>query len=85
MDESPKDRLRCTINSYEASAFLDTGSDLMIVSGDFARRSGFIVHREEKYRRKIELIDGSTIRTDGMVLDAELQFDALPKSELLDL
>ncbi|KAI1800582.1 hypothetical protein F4811DRAFT_21836 [Daldinia bambusicola] len=75
MDESPKDRLCCTINGCRASAFPDTGSDLMIISGDYARRNAFVVHREEKYRTQIQLIDGSTIHTDGMVLDAKLQFD----------
>ncbi|KAG4223306.1 hypothetical protein PC116_g28226 [Phytophthora cactorum] len=56
----------------------------MVVSGDFARRNAFVMHREEKYRRQVELIDGSTIRTDGMVLNAKLQFDALPASAWLD-
>ncbi|OTB15052.1 hypothetical protein K445DRAFT_318428 [Daldinia sp. EC12] len=84
MEEPPKDRLRCTVNGREASAFPDTGSDLMVVSGDFARRNTFVVHREEKYRRQVELIDGSTILIDGMVLNAKLQFDALPASAWLD-
>jgi hypothetical protein len=84
LDESPKDHIRCSINGYEASAFPDTGSDLMLISGDFARRNNFKVHRGRKYRREVELINGSTIRTDGMVLDAELQFDAPPLSRSLD-
>jgi hypothetical protein len=80
LDESPKDCLRCTVNGSEASAFPDTGSELMLVSGDFARRSKFNVRRGAKYRRQVELIDGSTVLTDGMVLNAELQFDAPPTS-----
>ncbi|KAK6951385.1 hypothetical protein Daesc_007920 [Daldinia eschscholtzii] len=84
LNESPNDRLRCTINGCHASAFPDTASELMVVSGDFARRNAFVMHREEKYRRQVELIDGSTIRTDGMVLNAKLQFDALPASAWLD-
>ncbi len=80
LDESPKDRLRCTVNGSEASAFADTGSDLMLVSRDFVRRNKLQVYRGEEYRRQVELIDGSTVLTDGMVLNAELQFDAPPIS-----
>ncbi|KAM6535989.1 hypothetical protein FALCPG4_005512 [Fusarium falciforme] len=80
LDESPKDRLRCTVNGAEASAFPDTGSDLMLVSGDFVRRNKVKVRRGEEYRRRVELIEGSIIRTDSMVLNAELQFDAPPLS-----
>jgi hypothetical protein len=80
LDESPKERLRCTVNGTEASAFPDTGSELMLVSGDFVRRNKLKAHRGRKYRRRVELIDGSTIHTDGMVLNAELQFEAPPTS-----
>ncbi|KAH6848243.1 hypothetical protein B0I37DRAFT_377034 [Chaetomium sp. MPI-CAGE-AT-0009] len=80
LDESPKDRIRCAVNGSNASAFPDTGSDLMLVSGDFARRNSLKVHREKKYRQKVQLADGSFILTDGMVLDAELEFDAPPMS-----
>jgi hypothetical protein len=45
LDESPKDRIRCAVNGSNASAFPDTGSDLMLVSGDFARRNNLKVHR----------------------------------------
>lgn len=77
LDESPKERLRCTVNGAEASAFPDTGSELMLVSGDFVRRNKLEVRCGRKYRRRVELINGSVICTDGMVLDAELQF-AIP-------
>ena len=80
LNESPKDRLRCTVNGSEASAFADTGSDLMLVSGDFVRRNKLQVRRGERYRRQVELIDGSTIITDGMVLNAKLEFDSPPIS-----
>ncbi|RSL53967.1 hypothetical protein CEP53_007575 [Fusarium sp. AF-6] len=78
--ESPKDRLRCVVNGFEASALPDTGSELMLCSGDFIRRHGFRVHKGKKYQRQVVLIDGSTMRTDGMVTGAELQFDAPPIS-----
>ncbi len=80
MDDAPKERIRCAVGGAAASAFPDTGSDLMLVSGDFARRNGFKIHRGKRYKTEIELIDGSTIRTDGMVLNVELQFDVPPPS-----
>lgn len=75
LKESPTELLRCTLNGADALAFADTGSDLMLVSGGFVRRNQLEVHRGEEYRRPIEFIDGSTTYTDGMVLNAELQFD----------
>lgn len=80
LDESPKDRIRCAVNGSDASAFPDTGSDLMLVSGNFARRNNLKVHRGKKYRQEVQLADGSFIRTDGMTLDAELEFDTPPMS-----
>lgn len=80
LDESPHDQIRCKVNGVETAAFPDTGSDLIIVSGDFCRRNNFEVRREASYRRQVELIDGSFVRTDGMVLGAELSFDDLPTS-----
>ncbi|KAI8683390.1 hypothetical protein NCS57_00003100 [Fusarium keratoplasticum] len=80
MGESPKDRLHCVVNGFKASAIPDTGSELMLCSGDFVRRHRFTVYKGTKYQRQIELIDGSTMGTDGMVRGAELQFEAPPIS-----
>ena len=78
LDESPRDRLQTRINGCDASAFPDTGSDVMAVSAAFARRNGFKIHRHEKYRTEIRLIDRTTVRTEGMVFGAELRFDLRP-------
>ncbi|KAJ3479226.1 hypothetical protein NLG97_g8371 [Lecanicillium saksenae] len=78
MDQAPRERIRCSVNGSTASALPDTGSDLMLISGDFARRNGFEISRGEQFRTDVELINGSIIRTDGTVLDAELHFDILP-------
>jgi hypothetical protein len=77
LGDSPRlqDRIQCSVNGAHTSALPDTGSDLMFVSGEFARRNGWKVFRGKRYRRQVQRIDGSFIRTDGMVLDAELQFD----------
>lgn len=84
LDDSPEECLRCTVNGAEAVALPDTGSDLMVVSGEFARRNKFNVLHEEKYRQHVELINGSIIRTSGMVLNAELQFDVPDTAPYLD-
>lgn len=78
LDETPKDRIRCSVNGVRAAAFPDTRSDLMLISGDFTRRNGLKIRRGRQYRRQVQLADGSLIRTDGMVLGAGLEFAALP-------
>ncbi|KAI1391504.1 uncharacterized protein F4822DRAFT_427351 [Hypoxylon trugodes] len=84
LQESPGDHLRCAVNGYEASAIPDSGSELMLISRDFAQRNKFKVHDEPECRRDVTLIDGSIIRTDGMVLDAQLEFDIPPTWQELD-
>lgn len=78
INEGPNEMIRCAINGQEAGALPDTGSDLMLVSGAFVCRHKLQVHREKKYRRRVEIIVGSTIWTDGMVLNARLEFDVPP-------
>lgn len=85
LDESPDEHLRCNVNGARASAFLDTGSDLMLVSGEFARRNKLRVCRGRRYTRRVELIDGSIIHTDGMVLDAVLELDACSSGQMKEL
>jgi hypothetical protein len=75
LDESPRDLIRCTVNGAEAAAFPDTGSDLMIVSQAFAQRNDFPILTGEEYVREVQLIDGSTVWTSGMVFGAKLGFD----------
>ncbi|KAK1829172.1 hypothetical protein QBC39DRAFT_137574 [Podospora conica] len=75
LDESPKDRIRCSVNGTAATAVPDTGSDLMLISAEFAERHGFKIHRGKKHRREVELVDGSTVWTDGMVRGAKLDFE----------
>lgn len=75
LGQPSRDGLPCSVNGAEAWALPDTGSDVMAVSASFARRHNLHVHCEEVHRNSLRLIDGSTIWTDGMVLDADLQFD----------
>ncbi|KLO82968.1 uncharacterized protein FFB20_04157 [Fusarium fujikuroi] len=70
----------CTVNGQDALSLPDTGSDLMLLSRDFAHAHGFYVYTE--LRRLVQLADGSSAWTDGMVLDAELGFDIPPTVEM---
>lgn len=67
--------LACSINGRPAWASPDTGSDMMVVSGDFASRNQLRARSGRQYRRRITFVDGSSAVTDGMVLGAELQVD----------
>jgi len=84
LDESPSDQLQCKVNGAPATALPDTGADLMLISGAFARRNGFKVHRGMESRQEVELIDGSTVWTDGMVHGAKLVFE-VPYKDLPSL
>ena len=53
LDELPEDRIRCTVNGSNASIFPDTGSDLMLVSGDFTCRNNFTIHYGREYQQKV--------------------------------
>ncbi|KAK4188184.1 hypothetical protein QBC35DRAFT_463116 [Podospora australis] len=87
LGESTKEKthIRCTVNGSAALAFPDLGSELMLVSGDFARWNKLKVHSEAEHRREVKLINGSTMWTDGMVLNATLEFDIPPYSSLQSL
>lgn len=86
LGDPEQDTIKCTINEREGKALADTGSDLMLISGKFARNSGFRVRRERRFRRHISFIDGSRAFTDGMVLSANIQVDLpdLPYGAELD-
>lgn len=78
LGQTGKDGIPCSVNGQPARALPDTGSDLMLISGDFARRNNFRVHRGKRYRRYVEFTDGSTAQTDGTVIGAELELDLPP-------
>ncbi|KAM5367862.1 hypothetical protein ACJZ2D_009773 [Fusarium nematophilum] len=72
--------LQCTVNGQDALALPDTESDLMLVSRDFAQRHSLTIYPE--LQTMVQLADGSTSWTDGMVLDVELGFNIPSTAEL---
>lgn len=62
-----KQRLAGNLDGYQASALADTGSDVLLMSGAYARKRGFNVDRSPKNRVELEFINGSTDVTEGIV------------------
>ena len=56
------------------AALPDSGSDIMAVSADYARRRGFRVDRGYGGRVMIQFADGSTAWTEGVVRGVEWEF-----------
>lgn len=52
------------------TALPDTGSDVMLISRRYADRRGLDIDRDESCRLELELADGSTTFTHGVVKDA---------------
>ncbi|KAK3379669.1 hypothetical protein B0T24DRAFT_520273, partial [Lasiosphaeria ovina] len=62
-----KQRLWRFLDDVLASALPDTGSDVMLVSEDYARSRGLHVDRNPQHRLELELGDGTVTYTSGVV------------------
>lgn len=71
---SDRHRLWGSLNGAFTAGVPDTGSDVMVVSGDYARRHKLKVERGLENRLELEFADGSTSFTNGLVRDAEWIF-----------
>ncbi|KAK4032542.1 hypothetical protein C8A01DRAFT_20385 [Parachaetomium inaequale] len=56
------------------AALPDSGSDIMAVSAEYARRRGFWVDRGRDRQVMVQFADGSTAWTDGVVAGLEWEF-----------
>ncbi len=72
-----KRRLWGYLDGEGVAALADLGSDIMVVSGAYARRRGFQVCREKAGRVQLEFADGSTAWTDGIVGGLEWDFGGM--------
>lgn len=61
---SPRNSLVCRLQTHVACAIIDTGSDLNLVSSDFAQKLG---HRVVPNHEKLQLADGSYDYTAGLI------------------
>ncbi|KAL5083488.1 hypothetical protein Trisim1_001418 [Trichoderma cf. simile WF8] len=66
-----KQRLRGYINGHLTAALPDTGSDAMFVNGAYAREIGLNIDSDVKNLVEVELADGSTTMTSGIVRDVQ--------------
>ncbi|KAL2213341.1 hypothetical protein CC79DRAFT_1362157 [Sarocladium strictum] len=72
-EDSAKRLLPCYVKGQSCEdALQESGSDLVVMSGSYARGCNFQI--DVASRAKVCLADGSTIRTDGMVWDAGVEF-----------
>jgi len=62
------------LNGFRCLGIPDSGSDLMVMSGAYAKAHGLEVHRGRRHRHMVEFIDGSREPTDGLVRNVAWQF-----------
>jgi hypothetical protein len=62
------------LNGFQCLGVPDSGSDLMVVSGAYAKAHGLEVRRGRRHRHMVEFIDGSRELTDGLVRNLAWQF-----------
>ncbi|KAK2741600.1 hypothetical protein CKAH01_06941 [Colletotrichum kahawae] len=65
-----KERTMGFFNHRMTPALADTGSDLMLVSSEYVRRHGLTMHSGHGYCFEVELADGTTTYTTGVVRNA---------------
>jgi hypothetical protein len=69
-----KRRLWGYLDGELVPALPDSGSDIMVISADYARRRGFFVDRGPDKQVMVQFADGSTTWTDGVVRGVEWEF-----------
>lgn len=62
------------LNGFSCMAVPDSGSDIMALSRSHAQACGFRIRRGKRHKQLVQLIDGSTMYTDGIVENMEWQF-----------
>jgi hypothetical protein len=68
------DKARGAFNGHTAWVLADTGSDVMVVSRQYAVSHNFDIEAGDDFREELEFADGYVRRADGMVLNAEWSF-----------
>ncbi|PGH23555.1 hypothetical protein AJ80_02335 [Polytolypa hystricis UAMH7299] len=68
--DSPHEKTWGTLNGSSACALADTGSDVMIISLNFAKSLNLDIKRGSAYTEWLQLVDGSTKRSAGMIMSA---------------
>ncbi|VUC31209.1 unnamed protein product [Clonostachys rosea] len=66
-----KQRLWGFLNGRPTAALPDTGSDIMLISSEYARRHSLVVDRDFENWLEVEFADGTTDWTNGVVRNVE--------------
>ncbi|KAK8001979.1 hypothetical protein PG991_014201 [Apiospora marii] len=64
---SPRNQIRCSIDGRPTVATADTGSDLNLMSLDYAKRNGHYIDERPEVRRRLQYGDCSEAETMGQV------------------
>ena len=79
---SPMARVLSSVNGVCVSAYPDTGSDVMVISKQFAKHLGLEIFTGKSNRTWLEFVDGSCAETYGMVFDVRWHF-GLPYERMM--
>ena len=79
---SPMARVLSSVNGVCVSAYPDTGSDVMVISKQFAKHLGLEIFTGQSNRTWLEFVDGSCAQTYGMVFDVQWHF-GLPYEQMM--
>ncbi|KAK4103454.1 hypothetical protein N658DRAFT_421339 [Parathielavia hyrcaniae] len=76
--------LRGFLDGELVSALPDSGSDIMAVSAEYARKRGFVVDRRHDRQVEVQFADGSTAWTDGVASQLKWEFGDTGKEVVSD-
>jgi hypothetical protein len=79
-----KQRLWGSLDGRSALALPDTGSDVMLVSAEWAKENNLEIDHEPRHRLELELADGSKVFTMGIVHNATWTFGDSSKTVCCD-
>jgi hypothetical protein len=79
-----KQRLWGSLGGRPALALPDTGSDVMLVSAEWAKENNLEIDHEPRHRLGLELADGSKVFTMGIVHNATWTFGDSSKTVCCD-
>jgi hypothetical protein len=74
MGASEQRRVCGKLDGETVSALPDSGSDVMAVSAEYARRRGFCVQKGRERQVEVQFADGSSAWTEGVVRGLEWEF-----------
>lgn len=81
---SPRTQIRCSLDGQRSVATADTGSDLNLMSLDYAKRSGYWIDDRPEVRRRLQFGDGSVAETMGQVYVSSFSLDWRSPSSTLE-